>query len=130
MSKPFSLSKFERLKSKKEIDALFLHGEAFFVYPFKVCFQPVPYNPSPLRIVVSAPKKLFKRAHQRNYIKRLIRECYRQQKQELQQLLHQHQQGMNIMIMYNQPEMPDYHQLYPKLQTILQRLATKITPAE
>lgn len=129
MSKPFSLSKFERLKSKKEIDALFLHGEAFFVYPFKVCFQPIPFSTTaPLRIVVSAPKKIFKRAHQRNYVKRLIRECYRQQKHTLIHALQEKHQGMNLMIMYNQPEIPEYQKLYPKINLILQRLINHIHP--
>jgi len=69
MNKPFSLSKTERLKSKKTIDTLFQIGEAFFVFPYKVIFRIAPTTlveasdqGAPLVMGISVPKRIFKRA--------------------------------------------------------------------
>jgi ribonuclease P protein component len=78
MNKPFSLSKTERLKSKKTIDTLFRTGEAFFVFPYKVIFRIAPATlveasdqGAPLVMGISVPKRIFKRAN-KSSVKRSI----------------------------------------------------------
>lgn len=80
----FSFKKGERLCSKKIIDKLFLEGESFLSFPFKIVYlkiqQPAKY---PVQAGFSVGKRNFKRAVKRNLIKRKIREAYRLNKQDL-----------------------------------------------
>jgi ribonuclease P protein component len=87
MAKRFGLSKKERLKSRKQIDGLFATGKSFAQFPIRVSYQFIPAaNESLLQIGVTASKRHFKKAVDRNRIKRLLREAYRLQKEEV--LLH------------------------------------------
>lgn len=80
----FTLNKSQRLKSEKTIGILFRSGNRQFKYPLKLHYTDyTPGNPIyveteyKLQFAVSVPKKKFKKAHDRNRIKRLIREAYR-----------------------------------------------------
>lgn len=73
-----TFSKVERLTSKKQIDELFENGSSFFCHPFKVVFLVEPTVVQvPDQVLISVPKKIWKRAVDRNLIKRRIREAYR-----------------------------------------------------
>src|SRR5271170_3084196 len=78
-----TFKKEERLCNKKLIDGLFHSGSSFLCYPFKVSWlvveEPRIY---PAQIVFSVSKKRFKRAVDRNLIKRRMREAYRLNKQD------------------------------------------------
>lgn len=73
--------KEERLCSKKSLDLLFKKGSSFLLYPYRATFvfdaQPHQF---PVQIVINVAKKRYKHAHERNLIKRRIREAYRLQK--------------------------------------------------
>jgi ribonuclease P protein component len=72
----FSFSKAERLSSKKSIQELFDKGSSFYLHPFKVYF--LKSERSELnQLLISVPKTNFKRAVDRNALKRRIREGYR-----------------------------------------------------
>ena len=74
----FTFHKEERLSKKKLIEELFEKGSSFYVFPFKVYFMPNPDQTTAFhQIVVSVSKRNFKRAADRNLIKRRIREGYR-----------------------------------------------------
>ena len=80
----YTLSKADRLSWKRYIDLLFLQGQSFIAYPLRVVYLPVEKRLSvPVSILISVPKKKFKRAVKRNLIKRKIRESFRLHKQEL-----------------------------------------------
>ena len=77
---PASFTKSERLCSFREIQSLMKNGESFFHYPFKVVYEKVALTQEqqrPNAIIVSVPKRNFKRAVKRNLLKRRIRESYR-----------------------------------------------------
>lgn len=76
MCKRCGLSENERLKSKREIQELFSKGSSFFLYPYKIKFQPSEALTLP-KILVSVSKKFFKKAVTRNRLKRQIKEAYR-----------------------------------------------------
>ena len=83
MVKRFGLGKKERLKSRKQIDTLFLQGQRFAQFPLRVTYQFLPSAEPGIQVGVTASKKHFKRAVDRNRLKRLMREAYRLQKNEL-----------------------------------------------
>ncbi len=85
MAKQFTLGKNERLKSRKLIEQLFKEGKSFNAFPFRVYYllQVVPLTAMPknsLQFGAGASAKNFKKAVDRNRIKRLAREAYRLQK--------------------------------------------------
>lgn len=74
----FTFSKEERLYKEKIIQELFAKGSSFYLYPFKVYFMQNPDTSSTThQVLISVSKKNFKRAVDRNSIKRRIREAYR-----------------------------------------------------
>ena len=83
MSKIYTFTKEERLCNKKLIDELYHNGSSFLCYPFKVSWrvvdEPLQF---PAQVLFSVSKKRFKRAVDRNLIKRRIREAYRLYKQQ------------------------------------------------
>jgi len=79
----FTFKKSERLSQKKLIQELFDKGSSFYLYPFKVFF--LFNNSSANQVMASVPKSIFKRAVDRNTIKRRIREGYRLNKTKLLQ---------------------------------------------
>ncbi|QIL42479.1 ribonuclease P protein component [Pedobacter sp. HDW13] len=78
----YTFRKEERLCSRKHLDLLFKNGSSFLLYPFRVSYlfvdQPADV---PAQVVINVPKKRYKRAVDRNLLKRRIREAYRLNKQ-------------------------------------------------
>ena len=125
MATPFSLTANERLKRKKDIDTLFLHGKAFFVFPYKVVYRLVEKEQAEeeaLRFGVSVPKKSFKRAVDRNKLKRRTREIYRVNKSDLKQQLNDSKYSLHFMLLYNHKEILSSKQLTPSILAVLKRL--------
>jgi ribonuclease P protein component len=128
-TKSFAFPKRERLTSKKEIDTLFLSGEAFFIYPFKILYQLEDAKGDyfePLKIVISVPKRNFKRANKRNHIRRLIKESYRINKQQLQETLRSNRKTIRMMFVYQIKEELVYQDILPKVIKVLQELEKKL----
>lgn len=79
-----TFTKHERLKSQILIGELFKRGHSFNKYPIRVIWLPLEqYSPSTLQIAFSVPKRRFKKAVQRNRIRRQIKEAFRLQKHKL-----------------------------------------------
>ncbi|RZK82180.1 MAG: ribonuclease P protein component [Pedobacter sp.] len=79
-----TFTKEERLCSKKLIDLLFKNGSSFLLYPFRVSYLFVEAEHQyPAQVVINVAKKRYKRAVDRNLVKRRTREAYRLQKQTL-----------------------------------------------
>jgi len=97
---PNTFSKAERLCGKNAIGKLYADGESFLVYPLRIVFCTVPKGEVPARCLISAPKKKFKHATDRNYIKRQIREAYRTNKQEIYRLLEEKDYQLHLAITY------------------------------
>jgi len=85
MNSSASFPKAERLKSRKAIQALFESGQSEFHYPLKFIYRTfTPFEERPLiRAAVSVSKRNFKKAVDRNHIKRQLREIFRLHKEPL-----------------------------------------------
>jgi ribonuclease P protein component len=85
-----TFSKAERLCSKKLIERLFGgEGKSFPAFPLRVVYMPLTEEEmaADVSILVSVPKKRFKRAVKRNRVKRQVREAYRRNKHILTEAL-------------------------------------------
>jgi ribonuclease P protein component len=119
MAKQFTLGKDERLKSRKAIEQLFKEGKSFAISPFRVYYSPAPLT---VQFGVGVSTRNFKKAVDRNKIKRLMREAYRLQKISLVELLKEKQKGVNIFFIYTGKELPDYKLVSTKVNLILNKL--------
>lgn len=103
----FRFRKEERLKSKKIIDKLFADGQSALAYPLKIVFLSTPLPAGyPVQAGFTVSKKNFKRAVQRNRIKRLMREAYRLNKHELYKQLPEQQ--LAVFFIFIGKELPEY----------------------
>ncbi|KHJ39701.1 ribonuclease P [Pedobacter glucosidilyticus] len=122
--KNFQLTKEERLCSKKLLTELFNNGSSFLFYPFRITWlinqTPQKY---PAQIVISVPKRRFKKSVDRNLIKRRIKEAYRLQKAtSLYPFLENQQKQVLVAFNYVGKEILDYQYLYEKLSLALLNL--------
>lgn len=80
---PFSFRKEERLHKRKEIQELFEKGSSFHLHPFKVLVMRGHPGSTTHKVLISVPSRIFRKAVDRNLLKRRIREAYRTQKHKL-----------------------------------------------
>jgi len=121
--------KAERLKSRKQIDQLFAGGKAFSVFPVRTIYQFTPAEKGILQVGVTASKKHFKKAVDRNRIKRLLREAYRLQKQDLFLQVKAAQKAGSLFFIYTDKTMADFDTVKTAMAKSLQRL-NKILQSE
>lgn len=111
------------------MELLFSKGKKFSITPFRVYYL---FNESAsplLQVGVGVSNKNFKKAVDRNRIKRLVREAYRLQKITLYQQLKKRKGQLNIFIIYTAKEMPEYREVFVNMNKILDKLG-HITDAE
>ncbi len=125
-----TLSKTERLKSYKRIRILFAQGQKFKVFPLVVYFllrvEEIEGVEGILQMGVSVGKRHFKRAVDRNLLKRRIREAYRKQKYELKEFLMASGISMDIFFVYSNARISDYAEIELAMQQGLNLLQEKI----
>jgi len=116
----FTLKKHEILRSKKIIQELFDNGSSFFLYPFKVFYLPnLTQNTNQVLFTVS--KRYYKRAVDRNLIRRRIREAYRLNKNYL--IADQHELfSLSIALIYISKSKLPYSEIENKLKQVFTRL--------
>ena len=115
-----TFKKEERLCSKIFIDELMKTGKSFSVAPFRVVWLKINSEKKILtQILISVPKKKYKRAVDRNHLKRLIREAYRKNKEALLS----EKENMRIAFIYTSGTPLSYPEIESKILLILQRLS-------
>ncbi len=122
------LCKAERLNSKSTIEELFSgNSKSFSAYPLRIVFMPLEKKENALAsIMISVPKKRFKRAAKRNKVKRQIREGYRKNKQELLNVLNEKEHGLAIAFIYLSNEILATNLIEDAIKQILERLKEKL----
>lgn len=106
-----TLSAIERIKNSKEITTLIREGRAFFLSPFKVYYSWQVGCKVPVRVAFAVPKKKFSKAVMRNNLKRMSREAFRLQKQDLVALSKKQDQQLNILFMYQRSRVYTYQEI-------------------
>lgn len=122
VAKQHTLGKNERLKSRKAIDEIF-KGQRFTVPPFRVFFQSASTD---LQAGVTVPSRNFKKAVDRNRIKRLMREAWRLQNSELKSLLQQNNKGLQVFIIYTGTEIPEFSLVKDKIGVVINKLVNAV----
>lgn len=122
-----SFGKSYKLCSKILIDSIFKSGETVKEFPFVVKYNLVNLNEHvPFQIAITAPKKRFKKAVQRNRIKRLCRESIRLTKTTLEDQLIKSNKQLAIFLIYSGDEELTFSQMKHKMNKLLTKLTTKI----
>lgn len=120
----FSYPESEKLKSKKIIDLLFTEGKSVSKYPLRLVYVAHDFEENvPLKMGVSVSKKYFKNAVDRNYFKRVLRECYRLNKQLITENL-----GSKYccMFFYQTNERLPYEQINEKTIQLFEKFANAV----
>ena len=120
----YTLGKTERLKSRKQIDAIFSSGKQFTLFPIRVFYQ---FRESaspllPLQAGFGVSARNFPLAVHRNRIKRRTREAYRLQKQALFDLLPVNNACLDLFFIYTGREMPEYAVISRRVGECLEKL--------
>ena len=116
VSSRFTLKQKERLKSRKAIEVLFREGKRQTRGPVRVLYR-VSETPG-LRLGVTVSSRLFPHATDRNRVKRLLRECWRLQKNSLRETVLEKGKGLDVFLLYTEKKLPAYETLYPLLGQI------------
>jgi ribonuclease P protein component len=113
--KNYTFSKQERLCNRNDFQRLFSEGKSFYCYPFKCVYLWKDEGNFSAKIAISASKKKFKHAVDRNKIKRLIRENYRLKKELLYQKYANTPQSIDILIIYTETKILSFSFLQKKI---------------
>ena len=139
-SRPHSLGKEERISSKKIIDKLFQggHSRSMTFFPLRLVYMEYEREGAcpPVQMLVSVPKRCFKRAVKRNRVKRQVREAYRQHKHILWDAMGENGQEtaegstkrntMALAFIWLDVNLYDSTDVEHRVKTMLERLAEKV----
>ena len=115
----FTYPKKEKLKSKTTIDLLFSEGNSVSKFPLRLVYvENKEENAELMKMGVSVSKKYFKKAVDRNYFKRVLRETYRLNKHILIDNL---EKPYAFMFFYQTKERLSYKEIEEKTIQLFQK---------
>lgn len=123
MVKRFGLSKKERLKSRKQIDQLFAGGKGFSVFPIRVTYLFLADEERGVKMGVTISKRNFKKATDRNRVKRLLREAYRLQKEELVATVQAKEKSAAVFFIYTGKTIASFEEVKGAMAKCLRKLS-------
>jgi ribonuclease P protein component len=124
----FKYPKVEKLKSKITIDLLFTKGKSVSKYPLRLVYVESDYgipenSEQKIKIGVSVSKKYFKKAVDRNYFKRVLRETYRLNKQLLIDNL---DKPYAFMLFYQTKDRLSFQEIETKTKELFEKFVVEI----
>ena len=133
LSKNFTYQKKDKLKSRKQTQFLFSKGTAITMHPIRLLYtiEKVEAGIFPnglLQAGVGAPSRQFRKAVQRNRVKRLLREGYRLEKPNFTNGLSLTNTRLNLFFLYVDVNVQTQQQIQTSIKLILQKLADKLNP--
>jgi ribonuclease P protein component len=127
MAAIYTYHKTEKLKSRKLLQELFARGKSFSVFPLKVFYMDLPdASNEAVQAGVGVSARNFRKAVDRNRIKRLLRECYRLNKLPLYTTVKQKNKSIAVFFLYIAKELPEYSLLEEKMKLALTKLQDNI----
>ena len=121
----FKFDKHQKLKSRSAISSLFAHGKPAKGYPVQLIWEiPQDSECSGIRVGFVAPKRKFRKAVDRNRVKRLMREAYRLNRHLLTS--NQDDLTLNIMVIYMPGEILSFEHVERGMAKALKRLRSKL----
>jgi ribonuclease P protein component len=118
--------KTEKLKSRSTIDLLFSQGKSVSKYPLRLVYVPLESDEK-IKMGVSVSKKYFKKAVDRNYFKRVLRETYRLNKNMLLETI---DKPYAFMFLYQTKERLSYQEIEEKTVQLFEKFADSIQNKE
>ena len=120
----YTFNKQEKLKSKKLIEQLFSEGKSVSVYPLKLVYLKVDHiGDYPAQSGFTVSKRKFRKAVDRNRIKRLLRESYRKYKHKVYDQL---DEKYVFMFLYLDEKEHKYVVLEGKMINLLQKFIERL----
>ena len=120
--------KSEKLKSKNTIDLLFSEGKSVAKYPLRLVYVAVDLGENlSIKMGVSVSKKYFKKAVDRNYFKRVLRESYRLNKNRLLDHLGQ---PYAFMLLYQSKDRLSYEEINNKTIQLFEKFLATLKDGE
>ncbi len=121
----------ERLKSRKLLGRLFQEGHSFMAFPVRVVWLPLSeaegqaarFGANRAQVAISVPRRLYRRAVDRNRIRRQIREAYRLHKSSLYEFLAQKECYVALVLIFVGKEAPTCAQLTASMNKIVRHFA-------
>jgi ribonuclease P protein component len=101
---------------------LFNKGKSFSIHPFKLQYLFPNSEPAGIQVGFVCSSRNFKKATDRNRVKRLIKEAYRLQKGQLEPVLQNKQVQIAVFFIYTGKELPGYSLVSSHMTLILQKL--------
>lgn len=123
-------SKQEKLKSRKALEGLFAGGKSFSTFPIKVFYTVSDTPQNEVHAGVGVSSRIFKKANDRNKVKRLLREVYRTQKHPLYAAMDQKAKSLDVFFLYIGKELPVFAELKETMEKVLDKLVRKISETE
>jgi ribonuclease P protein component len=128
LSEKNTFKKEECLKSRKLIESLFTDGTVINHFPFKLIYKIGEFDDSGInsKIAVSVSKRNFKRAVDRNYIKRKLRESFRKNKSSLYESLQKTNQKAYFIVIYIAKDDIPYQDIEKEMKLLLDKFVKRI----
>ena len=134
MPSVFTYQKTDKLKSRKQTQHLFSTGQAINVFPIRLIYtiEPIPSTAANLSLTsilqagVGAPSRTFRKAVQRNRVKRLLREAYRLEKPNFISQAALDNKRVNLFFLYTDALVLTQVEIQGKLKEALSILVTKL----
>lgn len=125
----YTFGKHERLKSRTSIQELFLNGKVLYSPPVKILYklaQEAENESFPVKCGVSVSKKKFRKAVERNLLKRRMRESYRQSKNFLIWYVVENSLTVNIFILFHSDREMSYAEIDKGIKKGLEKLKIEL----
>ncbi|QSB27381.1 ribonuclease P protein component [Flavobacterium sp. CLA17] len=120
----FTYPKNERLKSKTTIGLLFSEGKSVSKYPLRLVYRAGEEgSEEKIKVGVSVSKKYFKKAVDRNYFKRVLRETYRLNKNLLWDTL---EGPYSFMLFYQSKDRLSYDEINSKTIQLFEKFLLQV----